>query len=344
MRRYLLPVLCVAALAFGQAPAKKQPRPAKKQAVSAPAPLPLIQKSAFDKPTLEAYMRHAMGWFPPVVIEVGDPKPADRLPGFLEVKVRASFREASQEEVLLVSKDGRKILRSPVIFDIDQNPFKPELDKLKTQLQPSMGTLGATVVLVVFTDFQCPFCKEEAKMLRQELLKAYPKQVRLYFKDLPLEQLHPWAKMAAIAGRCVFRQDAAAFWDYHDWIYENQEKLTPENLKSQVLAWAQKKEIDTLQLSRCLDTRATEPEVDKSVAEARALNVRSTPTIFINGRPVVGQLAWPQFKQIIDYEIEYQKTAKNAGEDCGCEVALPVPGIAPGPSSPAKKSLSVLDR
>ncbi len=345
MRRYLLPVICVAALALGQAPAKKQPpRPAKKQAASAPAPLPLIRKSALDKSTLEAYMRHAAGWFPPVKVEVGDPRPAGSLPGFLEIKVRASYQDASQEETVLVSKDGRKILRSPVIYDVDQNPFKPELDKLKTQLQPSMGTPGATVVLVVFTDFQCPFCKEEAKMLRQELLKAYPKQVRLYFKDLPLEQLHPWAKMAAIAGRCIFRQDAAAFWEYHDWIYDNQEKLTPETLKSQVLAWAQKKEIDTLQLSRCLDTRATEAEVDKSVAEARALNVRSTPTIFINGRPVVGQLAWPQFKQIIDYEIEYQKTAKNAGEDCGCEVALPVPGIAPGPSSPAKKSLSVLDR
>ncbi len=337
MSRYILLAFCIAAAASGQAPAKKQARPAKKQAEAAPAPL--NRKSALDKPTLEAYLRHAMGWFPPVNIEIGDAKPSEGLPGLLEVKVRASYREASQEETFLVSKDGRKVLRAPVVYDINNNPFKPELDKLTTQLQPSMGTPGAPVVLVVFTDFECPFCKEEARMLRQELLKAYPKQVRLYFKDLPLEQLHPWAKTAAIAGRCIFRQNAAAFWEYHDWIYASQAKITPDNFKNEVLGWAKDKEIDTLQLARCLDTRSTEAEVDKSIAEARSLKVQSTPTIFVNGRPVVGQMPWPQLKQIIDYEIEYQKTARNAGEDCGCEVKLPAPGIGSGPSSSSQKPL-----
>ena len=51
--------------------------------------------------------------------------------------------------------------------------------------------------------------------------------------------------------------------------------------------------------------------------------VTSTPTIFVNGRKLAGNVSWPQLKQIIDYEIEYQKTAKNAGEDCGCDISLP---------------------
>jgi protein-disulfide isomerase len=180
-------------------------------------------------------------------------------------------------------------------------------------------------VVVVFSDFQCSFCKDEAKMLRENLLGAYPKQVRVYFKDFPLEQIHPWAKPAAIAGRCVFRQNPAAFWEYHDWIFDRQSQITPENLKDRVLEFAQGKQIDTLQLTRCMESRATEPEVDKNVAEGRALNVNSTPTVFINGRRMAGRTDWNNLRQIIDFEIEYQKTAKNAGEDCGCEVKLPSP-------------------
>ena len=87
--------------------------------------------------------------------------------------------------------------------------LQDDLDKLKTEFQPSLGTPGAPVVLVAFSDFECPHCKDEATMLRQNLLSAYPTQVRLYFKDFPLEAIHPWAKTAAIAGRCVFRQSAS---------------------------------------------------------------------------------------------------------------------------------------
>ena len=61
---------------------------------------------------------------------------------------------------------------------------------------------------------------------------------------------------------------------------------------------------------------------------ARALDVNSTPTLFVNGRRMVGTVQWPDLKRVIDYEIDYQKTAKNAGEDCGCSVQLPMPGVA----------------
>jgi len=292
--------------------------------------LPIAQpaadkKSAFDKATLEAYVRHLFVWGPQIKVEISDAKTA-ALPGMMEVNVRASAGNATQDELFYISKDGQKILRGTV-FDVKDNPFKGDLDKLKTDLQPNFGTSGAPVVLVLFSDFQCPYCKEEAKMLRGNLLSTYPKQVRLYFKDLPLEQIHPWAKPAAIAGRCVFKQNPSAFWDYHDWVYEHQGEITKENFREKVLEFAKGKEIDTLQLGRCLDTRATEAEVDKSISEARDLKVNSTPTLFVNGRRLPAQVGWPDLRQIIDQEIEYQKTAKNAGEDCGCEVKLPSPTL-----------------
>jgi protein-disulfide isomerase len=285
-----------------------------------------VQKSAFDKPTLEAYVRHLFVWSPQIKVEIGDPKPAP-VPGFSEVQVHASAGNASADETLYVSKDGQKIMRGN-FFDVNQNPFKKELDKLHTDLQPSMGTPGAPVVVVLFSDFECPYCKEEAKALRSNLLSTYPKEVRLYFKDMPLEQIHPWAMPAAIAGRCIFKQNPAAFWDYHDWIYEAQSDVTADNLKSKIMEFVKGREIDPLQLERCMDTKATLPEIEKSVAEAKGVGVAGTPTLFVNGRLLTGQPAsWANLRQVIDYEIEYQKTAKNAGEDCGCEVKLPGPAL-----------------
>jgi protein-disulfide isomerase len=185
------------------------------------------------------------------------------------------------------------------------------------------------VVLVTFSDFECPHCKDEATMLRQNLLAAYPTQVRLYAKDFPIESLHPWAKPAAIAGRCVFRQNPSSFWSYSDWIFAHQADITPQNLKDKVMGWAkgQPKDIDVLQLCQCMDTKATEAEVDKNVAEGHALDITGTPTLFVNGRRIAQSIDWTNLRGIIDYEIEYQKTAKNAGEDCGCEVKLDTPGL-----------------
>lgn len=286
-------------------------------------PGPSAEKKSFlDKPTMEAYVRHLFVMGAAVKVEVGNPKASAALPGFMDVVVRASAGPQSQDFPFYVSKDGQKIMQGNV-FDVNQNPFQADIEKLDTENDPSIGTPGAAVVLVEFSDFECPFCKDEAQMLRTNLLNGYPNQVRLYFKDLPLEQLHPWAKPAAMAGRCVFRQNPAAFWDYHDWIYANQAGTTAANFKNKVLDWAKGKQIDGLQLARCIDTKATEAEVNRSMAQAKALNVGSTPTLFVNGRRLVGRLEWPQLRNVIDYEIEYQKTARNAGEDCGaCKVKI----------------------
>jgi protein-disulfide isomerase len=294
------------------------------------------KKSALDKAVLEAYVRHLYVMKPEIKVQVSDPK-ASQVPGFVEVVVHASLGEAAQDFPFLISQDGSKILQAAV-YDVNSNPFKADLDKLKTEFQPSLGTPGAPVVLVTFSDFECPHCKDEATMLRQNLVAAYPTQVRLYAKDFPLDSIHPWARPAAIAGRCVFRQNPTSFWSYSDWIFAHQADITAQNLKDKVMEWAkgQPKDIDVLQLGRCMDTKATEAEVDKNVAEGRELDVNATPTMFVNGRRIAQVIDWPSLRGIIDYEIEYQKTAKNAGEDCGCELKLDTPGL-PQTTPPFKK-------
>jgi len=280
-------------------------------------------KPGLDKVALEAYVRHLLAVIPEVQVKIDDPKPSP-VSNLEQVDVHFIYGQRSQDETFYVSKDGHKIIRG-YIYDLSQNPFKDDLDKLKTSLSPSFGDAGAPVVVVVFSDFECPNCKEEAKTLRQNLPTAFPKDVRVYFKDFPLEQIHPWAKPAAIAGQCVFRENPAAFWQYHDWIYEHQSEITADNLKAKVLEFAQTvKDLDGMQLGRCIDSKATEADVDASIAQGRALKIDATPTMFVNGRRLIGNYPWPNLQQIINGELNYQKTAKNAGEKC-CELKIPNP-------------------
>ena len=164
-------------------------------------------------------------------------------------------------------------------------------------------------------------------MLRDNLLTPIPNRCASISWNFRWMQLHPWARAAAIAGRCIFRQNANAFWDYHDWIFAHQAEINAGNLKDKVLEFAKGKDLDALQLTRCMDNKETEAEVNKAQAIGKDVGVGATPTLFINGRPIVGAHDWPTLRSIIDYEIDYQKTAHNAGEDCGCEVALPAPKL-----------------
>ena len=322
---FLITLAACSSLLFGQSKVPSKPKPEVKAA-------PKV--SALDKTTLANYVRHLQAWDSSITLAVGDPKPAP-MQGFFEVIVHASKDKASQDLTYYVSKDGQIILQGTV-YEAAENPFKPDLDKLKgiTALSPNYGFQGAPVVIVEFSDFECPYCREEAKNLRTNLPTAYPKEVHLYHLDMPLEAVHPWARPAANMGRCVFKQNADTFWSYYDWIYAHQAEITVDNLKQKVLDWAKgEKTIDTLQLSHCIDTKETDTEITMSLEQAKNLQINQTPMFFVNGRRMAGAVDWTTMKQVIDEEIAYQKTAKNAGEDCGCSVTLPGVG-APAANTP----------
>jgi protein-disulfide isomerase len=304
------------------APPQKDKKPARapRPAAKGPGAAAIGEKSGLNKQHLEAYVRHLYGWPPDVKVDVADFTPSP-IAGLLQTTVRATYQTESQDKVFYVSSDGKYVLDGSV-YTASDNPFRAALSKLTTSLQPSFGSPGASVVVVAFSDFQCPHCRDEAKALRENLLKTYPTQVRLYFKDFPLLN-HDWARPAAIAGRCIFRQNPVAFWDYHDWVFDKQGEITAANLRDKLTEFLQGKEIDPLQLNRCLDQQETAAEVDKSIVEGKSLQVTSTPTLFVNGRRLPGATLWPNLKVVIDQEIEYQKTAKDAGEQECCEVKLP---------------------
>ena len=296
---------------------------------STPASTPT---STLDKVHMEAYVRHLLAVIPEVQVKIDDPKPAGTS-DLQEIDVHFSYQGRTQDEVFYITKDGQHIVRG-VVYNLAQNPFQEDLDKLKTNGTPSFGPATAPVTLVEFGDFECPNCKEEAKTLRDNVPSQFASQAHVYFKDFPLEQIHPWAKAAAIAGRCIYHQSPAAFWKYHDWIYEHQSEIQPDNLKPQVMDFAKTaQDIDGMKLGQCIDTKATEAEVDASLAEGRALHVDATPTLFVNGRRLVGNYPWQNIEQIINGEVNYQKAAQNTApkseksseksDDKCCEVKIP---------------------
>src|ERR1700733_10675522 len=287
-------------------------------------------KSGFDKVHMENYVRHLLAVIPEVQVKVDDPKPSGTS-DLQEVPVHFTYQGRSQDETFYVTKDGQHIIRG-VVYSLGQNPFQEDLDKLKTSGAPSFGPANAPVTLVEFGDFECPNCKEEAKTLRDNVPTQCPPQGHVFFRDFPLDQIHLGAKAASMAGRCLYHQSPAAFWKYHDWIYDHQVEINPENLKTQVMDFAKTApDLDGLQLGRCIDTKSTEAEVDASLAEGRALHFDATPTLFLNGRRLIGNYPWQNIDQIINGELNYQKTAQNNApktektDDKCCEIKIPSP-------------------
>jgi len=283
---------------------------------------PQPPSDARNKADLEFYVRHLFVYGPQIGIEVGEYRKSD-LPGMLETTVTASYKLASKQHTFYVSEDGKHLLEGTT-YQIDKNPYRKTIETINTTNAPAFGEEGASVVVVAYSDFQCPYCAQEAQILRGQLKREYESRVRVYFRDFPLSN-HEWAKDAAIAGRCIYNQEPEAFWTYHDWIFANQGSITPANLKDKVMEHAKGAGVDTLKLNGCLSDQSVADVVEASMAEGRAVGVTSTPTLFVNGRKMPGSVKWEQLKSVIDYELEYQQVTHNAGDDCGCAVDLEFP-------------------
>jgi len=162
---------------------------------------------------------------------------------------------------------------------------------------PSLGPADAPIVIVEFSDFQCPFCKRFYDETYQQLLSAYPGKIRFVYRHLPLTSIHPEAFPSAEASMCANEQNA--FAEYHDKLFENQDRLGRE-LYTQI---ASDLNLDTATFEDCLNTEKYKDLVQQDSDFALNLGVQSTPTFFINGLAIVGAQPLEAFKQVIDKEL-----------------------------------------
>jgi protein-disulfide isomerase len=162
---------------------------------------------------------------------------------------------------------------------------------------PAWGPEDAPVVMVEFSDFQCPFCGRFHQETYPRIREVYGDRIRFVYRDLPLPQIHPDAILAAQAAECADEQ--GAFWPYHDLLFSNQQDLSRTALGS----YATQLELSIEVFNQCLDTERYQQEVSSDMQAADSYGIRGTPTFFINGRPIVGAQPFEVFAAVIDEEL-----------------------------------------
>jgi protein-disulfide isomerase len=294
-------------LSLAGSPARgQQPAQAPGSAPTAKSSAPSAVATPLQK-NVEAYLRHLYAFGPNVQLTISTPKESE-VPGLLETTVDLKDGENSQSAKLYVSKDGKYLVRGEV-SDLTKDPLAETRALLQIKDAPSLGDPNAPVTLVEFSDFECPVCRSLHDVLRG-MLPNYP-QVRVVFKDFPIESLHPWARTAALAGHCAYEQDPKAFWKMYDAIYDQQELISAANAWTKMTDFAEQAGLNAEAFRTCMASPEAGAALEASKANGQQLEVNSTPTVFVNGRRLVG--ADPHLlEQYIQYELAQGKSTKRS--------------------------------
>ncbi|HEY3936666.1 MAG TPA: thioredoxin domain-containing protein [Bryobacteraceae bacterium] len=161
---------------------------------------------------------------------------------------------------------------------------------------PVIGEGSAPVTIVEFSDFQCPYCIAAVPQINA-LLKAFPRQVKLIFKQYPLES-HSDAHLAAAAALAAHNQ--GKFWAMHNSLFAHHDDLSRPIL----IALAKENGLDTARFERDLDSKEVEETIAKDIRDGDRANVEGTPTIFINGQRYNGPIQLNFLKPLIDAELK----------------------------------------
>ena len=204
--------------------------------------------------------------------------------------VVGAVKKGGNEDAVLAALDASplmhratpKLLEDPISIPVDGDPV--------------LGPADAKVTIVEFSDFQCPYCAQAVVRLNA-VLKAYPKDVRLIYKQFPLE-IHSQAALAAEAALAAQRQ--GKFWELHDAMYADRTHLSHQN----ILAMAGKIGLDLKRFEQDWDSPAVKQALAREQKQGDEAGVNGTPTIFVDGRRYNGDLALDAIRPIIDNEIK----------------------------------------
>ncbi|GBC61889.1 DSBA oxidoreductase [Desulfonema ishimotonii] len=263
----------------------------------------------------------------------------------VEVSIPKTFRLEKAPLDVAVSRDGRKIFvltageilvytdrgrldeRIPVGKDIDgiETTKKQNLLYLKSTAEktvqilrfdiikeistvgsPAKGPSDAPVVIVAFSDFQCPYCAKIATLL-EGAVEDYPGEVRLVFKHYPL-RYHKLAHKAAIASLAAHRQEK--FWAFHDMIFQEGTPLTAKKIRE----IAGKIGLDMDRFDKDIKDPALAAQIKQDKKDGVDAGVTGTPTIFINGRQV-RKRSFEDFYNAIDRALKQSKRSKKSAPE-----------------------------
>lgn len=209
-------------------------------------------------------------------------QPLDKIASRIEAYLQQQEREKREHTFVRELRQHYKVtvaLRPPTIdVSSDDDPF--------------MGPTDASVTIIEFSDFQCPYCRRVQPALKK-LMKEYEGRVKLVFRDFPLRRIHPQAQKAAEAAQCAADQNK--FWPYHDKLFATS-SLFPHDLKN----YAKELGLDTKQFDACLDSNKHAQEVEKDLKDGEKAGVSATPSFFVNGQPLSGAASYERFQELVE--------------------------------------------
>lgn len=206
----------------------------------------------------------------------------------------------AQAKVLFNEKDGQYVM------DTNQLGLPPGKYLATPQVDKADATFGnpnAKVKVIVFSDFQCPYCGLFYPVLR-DAMKTYQNQVFFDFKEFPLS-IHPQSNDAALAAACA--QDQGQFWSYADKLYATQNDWGNSNDIADFKSYAQQLGLNTTQFNQCLDSKKDQSRIDASVKEGTDLGLSGTPSIFVNNTFESGAISANQLKTDIEAQLKSSK-------------------------------------
>jgi len=197
---------------------------------------------------------------------------------------QAKIQQARQDYLKTLRADSKVVvLLSAPRIDVAYDPARVR------------GNPKAPVMIVEFSDYQCPYCHQVEPTLNQVLAK-YGDKVSLSYRDFPLTQIHSQAEISAEASRCALEQ--GKFWEYHDQLF-TASKLD----KDALLEYARNLNLDDKQFGSCLTGEKYKAEIDKDLQEGKKAGVSGTPGFFINGVALSGAQGQDAFARVIDDEL-----------------------------------------
>lgn len=256
---------------------------------------------ADDTDALVKYYRKKNNLPPAAQITVSNVKDSTSIKGAKE----GVLDVGGQKTGFVASPDMRYVVFGEV-SDITVDPSKAVMAKIDLAGEPFKGGKDAKVVVVEYSDFQCPFCFKGYKTIEDEVIKTYGDKVKFYYKHLPLP-FHPWAEPGAIIYECVKQQSPDAAWLVYKGYFENQKDITVENAKAKAIEYMGDKKVDQAKLDDCVTNKKTLAKINKDKAEATSLGISGTPSFVINGRQLKGAQPPDRFKAVIDDELASAK-------------------------------------
>lgn len=206
------------------------------------------------------------------------------------------------------------------LLDTALNPIEEERAKndrvMKGLTERAVATRGpdnASVTIVEFSDFQCPFCRKFAQML-DEALSGNTEMARVVFRHFPLRN-HAWARVAAEGAACAELQNSRAFWSLHDKVYRNQDVITAENVKDKLNEFAKAADgLDANAFKECMANSMSLGLVLRDMNLGEANQVSGTPTLFINGRKIEGVQNAARLRELIVQAHDETVSVANAAQ------------------------------